>query len=83
MSDNGIAAAPDARIIFRGNALAPDVTDACRIKAAPTPEHPKRAMVRTYWAHAVFESPEEAATWSSHPGDLPRMVAAYLEWAKA
>lgn len=75
--------APDNRVIFRGNALAPDVTDACRIKPAPTAEHPKRAIVRTYWAHAAFDSPEAAATWANHPGDLPRMVAAYLEWVEA
>jgi hypothetical protein len=52
--------------------------DSPRVRALATPEHPGRAIVTTFTAHAVFRDAEHAALFLKHPGDLPRMARAYL-----
>lgn len=52
------------------------------VRVHPRPQHgPLAALVTSPCAHGYWESPERAARWLDHPGDIPHLAAAYIEWA--
>ena len=53
------------------------------IRVIPMPSRgPLSAKVVTPCAHGVWDDPEDAKRWLHHPGDIPHLAAAYIEWAR-
>lgn len=46
----------------------------------PTKDYPNRAIVSTLTARGVFYTPDHARRYEQHPGSLPRLSDAYLDW---
>jgi hypothetical protein len=53
----------------------------CRFRRAPREGKPLRARLTTPCASALFDSPEEAAQYTEHPGDIAELARRYLAWA--
>lgn len=50
-----------------------------RMSPRPTAEFPKRMLLSTPVARAVFESPEHASKWANHGGELEVLASRYIE----
>jgi len=53
------------------------------LRPRPTEEHPLRASVATPCAFSVWNTPGEARTYLSHPGEIPAMAIQYIEWSES
>lgn len=50
------------------------------VRPMPESNYPRKAIVSTATAHALFYTPEHALRYQHHPGSLPALVDTYMRW---